>query len=167
MTSQNYPMGSIVNSDGPQRMPVCPLRSQDSRIRVKYRLFPIGKNTVKKMSYGHWTGYNLLPTGSDGITSPDIVSIVHKVKCKTIYLKLIVPLLRIIRSQKDSVISRTESIKLYYAAALKPGTKNWFPEQLSSKWRRRTIPRGLKWTLMAPRERLFAPKVIRCIDSDK
>ena len=113
---------------------------------------------MKKINYGHWTGYNLLPTGSERTTSPDIVSIVHKFKCKTFYLKLIVPLLRIIRSQKDSVISRTESLKLYYAAALKPGTKNWFPEQLSSKWRRRTIPWGLKWTLMAPRERQFAPQ---------
>ncbi len=47
--------------------------------------------------------------------------------------------------------------KLYYVDAPKPGTHTWFPEQLSAKWHLRTIPWGLKWTPMAPRERQFAP----------
>ena len=48
MTSQNYPMGSKMNSDGPQRTPVCPSRSQDAWIRVNNRHFSYTKNTVKK-----------------------------------------------------------------------------------------------------------------------
>ena len=48
MTSQNYPMGSKMNSDGPQRTPVCPPRSQDAWIRVNNSHFSYTKNTVKK-----------------------------------------------------------------------------------------------------------------------
>ena len=51
-----------------------------------------------------------------------------------------------------------ERLQLYYAAAPKPGTRTQFPEELSAKYRRETIPWGLKWTLMAPRERKFAPQ---------
>ena len=43
-------------------------------------IFPPSKNTVKKMNYGHRTGYNLLPTDAGGINRPDMVSIVHKAK---------------------------------------------------------------------------------------
>ncbi len=48
MTSQNYPMGSKMNSDGPQRTPVCPSRSHDAWIRVNISHFSYTKNTVKK-----------------------------------------------------------------------------------------------------------------------
>ncbi len=48
MTSQNYPMGSKMNSDGPQKTPVCPSRSQDAWIRVNNSHFSYSKNTVKK-----------------------------------------------------------------------------------------------------------------------
>jgi hypothetical protein len=53
MTSQNYPMGSKMNSDGPQRTPVCPPMSQDACVRVNNSHFYHTKNTVKKMNYGH------------------------------------------------------------------------------------------------------------------
>ena len=78
MTSQNHPMGSKMNSDGPQRTLVCPSRSQDAWMRVNNSHFPNTKKTAKKMKYGHWTGCNLLPADADGIISPDILFIVHK-----------------------------------------------------------------------------------------
>ena len=62
---------------------------------------------MTKMKCGHWTGYNLLPTYADGIISPDILSIVHKMKSKTPYSKQIVPQLHILRAfQKGSANSR-------------------------------------------------------------
>ena len=157
MTSQNYPMGSKMNSDGPQRTPVCPSRSQDAWIRVNNRHFSYTKNTVKKMNYGHWTGCNLLQTDAGGIISPDILFIVHKAKVNSIYMKQSLPQLHIIRFQKDSAISLYWAYTAVLCSSAQPGTHPWFPEQLSEKWRRRTIPWGLKWTLMAPRERQFAP----------
>jgi hypothetical protein len=67
---------------------------------------------MKKMKCGHLTGYNLLPTYADGIISPDILSIVHKMKYKTTYLKQIVPQQHILRAfQRVSANSRyTERI---------------------------------------------------------
>ena len=106
MTSQNYPMGSKMNSDDPQRTLVCPSRSQDAWYRVNNSHFSYTKNTVKKMNYGHWTGCNLLQTDADGIISPDILLIVHKAKGKSIYLKEILPQRQIKWFQKGSVISR-------------------------------------------------------------
>ena len=58
------------------------------------------------MNYGHWTGYNLLPTDADGIISPDILFIVHKAKGKFIYSKQIPQKLHIIWFQKGSAIIR-------------------------------------------------------------
>ena len=104
MTSQNYPMGSKMNSDGPQRTPVCPPMSQDACVRVNNSQFFHTKNTVKKMNYGHKTGCNLLPTDADGIISPDILCMVHKTKGKFIFSKQFLPQLHIIRFQKGSAI---------------------------------------------------------------
>ena len=39
----NYPMGSKMNSDGLQRTPVCPLRSQDAWVRVNQSHFAHNK----------------------------------------------------------------------------------------------------------------------------
>ena len=52
MTSQNYPTGSKMNSDGPQRTPVGPPRSEDAWIRINNSQFLHSKNTVKEMNYG-------------------------------------------------------------------------------------------------------------------
>ena len=147
-----------MNSDGPQRTPVCPSWSQDAWIRVNNSHFSYTKNTVKKMNYGHWTGCNLLQTDAGGIISPDILFIVHKAKVNSIYMQQSLPQLHIIRFQKDSAISLYWAYTAVLCSSARPGTHPWFPEQLSAKWRRRTIPWGLKWTLMAPRERQFAPQ---------
>ena len=112
------------------------------------------------MNYSHWTDCNLLPADEDDIVSPDIFLIVHKAKVKSIYLKQFLPQLHIIRFQKRTAVvpfPSTERTQLYYVAAPKLGTHTWFPEQLSAMWRRSTVPWGLKWTLIAPRERQFAP----------
>ena len=112
------------------------------------------------MNYSHWTDCNLLPADEDDIISPDIFLIVHKAKVKSIYLKRFLPQLHIIRFQKRTAVvpfPGTERTQLYYVAAPKLGTHTWFPEQLSAMWRRSTVPWGLKWTLIAPRERQFAP----------
>ena len=52
MTSQKYHKGSKMNSDGPQRTPDCPPRSQDAWTWVNNSHFFHSKNTVKKMNYG-------------------------------------------------------------------------------------------------------------------
>ena len=116
------------------------------------------KNTVKKMNYGHWNGCNLLQTDADGIISPDILFIVHKAKVNSIYMQQSLPQLHMIRFQKGSASSLNWAYTAVLWSSAQPGTHTWFPEQLSAKWRRRTIPWGLKWTLMAPRERQFAPQ---------
>ncbi len=41
------------------------------------------------MNYGHWTGYNLLPTDADGIIDTHIRFIVLKMKSDSIYSKQI------------------------------------------------------------------------------
>ncbi len=105
MTSQNYPMGSIINPDGPQRTPVCPSRSQDAWIRLNNSHFSYTKKYSEKNEFCHWTGCNLLQTDADGIFTPDIVFVVHKAKCNSIYMKQIHPQLHIIRFHKDSAIS--------------------------------------------------------------
>ena len=43
ITSQNDSMGFKVDSDGPQRTPVCPLRSQDAWVRVNQSHFAHNK----------------------------------------------------------------------------------------------------------------------------
>ena len=62
MTCQNYYMVSKMNSDGPQRTPVWPPRSQDAWIRVNYSHVSHTKKYSEKMNYGHRAGCNLLPT---------------------------------------------------------------------------------------------------------
>ena len=57
------------------------------------------------MNYGHRAGCNLLPTFSDGITSPDILFMVHHAMGNSIYLKKSLPQLHILRFQKGIAIS--------------------------------------------------------------
>ena len=167
MTPQNYPKGSKMNSKGPQKTPVIPQRSQDAWIRVNNSHFSYTKNSVKKMNYGHWTGCNLLQTDAGGIISPAIFFIVHKAKGNSIFLKRIHRQQHIIRFQKGSVISLYWAYTAVLCSSAQPGTHTWFPEQLSAKWRRRTIPWGLNWTLMALRERQLNHKVKRCVELGK
>ncbi len=48
------------------------------------------------MIYGHWTGYNLLPSDADGKIRPDIISMMRQVKGKFIYSKPVLPQLQIL-----------------------------------------------------------------------
>ena len=148
-----------MNSDGPQRTPVCPPMSQDACVRVNNSHFYHTKNTVKKTNYGHWTGCNLLPTDSDGIISPDIICMVHKTKGKSIYSKQFFAQLHIIRFQKGSAISRYWVYKVVLYCSAQTRHSYLFPRgaQIPKKGCNRTIPWGLKWSLMNPRERQSAP----------
>ena len=86
------------------------------------------------MNVSHCTGYNLPPTDTDGIISPDIVNIVHPAKGLLIFSKPILPQLHIIRFQKGSAHSQyCAYTAVYYTAAHKPGTPTWFPKQLCAK----------------------------------
>ena len=87
----------------------------------------------KKKNYGHLTCYNLLPTDSNGIISPDILFTVHKAMVNSFIRSDSSNSCTFNGSRKVTPFPGTELIQLYYAAAPKPGTHTWFQEQLSAK----------------------------------
>ena len=90
------------------------------------------------MNYGHSTGYNLLPTYADGIISPDILSMVHKMKSEAMKPMKVAPK----REQDKCVPARLcqifSAVRKYCHSVL-GNHSNLLPEQISKKWRLRSF----------------------------
>ena len=157
MTPQNYPMGSKTNSDGPQRTPVCRLRSLDAWTWGYYSHVLIPKIQWKQcitaaepaLTYcEHMQTASLARKSFSWCISRWVIPFIRSKSTKNCTF---------FGFRKVGPFHFTKRLQLSYAAAPKPGTHTLFSEQHSAKGRRRTIPWGLKWTLIVPRKRQFVP----------